>query len=231
MAFVSRRQTDSSPSDPTTIPSARIQSRAEEIANSISHGVGALASLIGTPLLLIAASRQPSSGFFFGTFVFLFGLFALYLSSTIYHGSPPSRTKRVFRLLDHCAIYFLIAATYTPFALGPLSQTIGLPLLGVVWALALCGIALKITVGPTGAARLAMALYLGIGWLALLVVRPLFTALPLAAAVWLFAGGFAYTAGVLFFVNDHRRFHHFFWHLFVLAGSACHFCAIFACAK
>ena len=210
--------------------SARVQSLGEEVANSISHGIGLVAAMVALPFLLLAASGHRNSGFFIGTIVYAIGLLALYLSSTLYHASRPSRLKRVLRIIDHCAIFFLIAATYTPFALGPLASTIGWPLLGIVWTLALFGIALKATVGPVRAKRLALTLYLGIGWLALLVVRPLVVALPHAATLWIFAGGIAYTSGVLFFVNDHRRYHHFLWHLFVVAGSICHFCAVLACA-
>ena len=209
----------------------RNQSFGEEIANSISHGAGFVAALIGTPILLVAAFDHRNSGFFAGTIVFAVTLLALYLGSTLYHAWPNTRTKALLRLFDHCAIFFLIAGTYTPFALGPLRGMIGSTMLGFVWALALFGVFVKATLGTSRASKLAMALYLGTGWFALLFVRPVILAVPLSAILWLLAGGIAYTTGVLFFVNERLRYSHFVWHLFVLTGSSCHFLAVLACAS
>jgi hemolysin III len=201
----------------------------EEIASSISHGVGFVAALIGTPILLVAAFEHRKLGFFVGTIVFAFAMLSLYLGSTLYHAWPQTRTKAVLRVFDHCAIFLLIAATYTPFGLGPLTGPIGSAMLGVVWALALLGILLKTTLGPLRASKLAMTLYLGMGWFVILSIRPVILALPLSATLLLFAGGIAYTSGVLFFVNERLRYSHFVWHLFVLVGSTCHFLAVLAC--
>jgi len=217
--------------DDLRIAPKRNQSFGEEIANSISHGLGFVAALIGTPILLVAAFDHRNSGFFAGTIVFAATLLALYLGSTLYHAWPNTRTKGLLRLFDHCAIFFLIAGTYTPFALGPLRGTIGSTMLGFVWALALFGVILKATLGTSRASKLAMALYLGIGWFALLFIRPVILAVPLSAILWLLAGGIAYTTGVLFFVNERLRYSHFVWHLFVLTGSSCHFLAVLACAS
>jgi hemolysin III len=209
----------------------RNQSFGEEIANSVSHGAGFVAALIGMPILLVAAFDHRNSGFFAGTIVFAVTLLALYLGSALYHAWPNTRTKDLLRLFDHCAIFFLIAGTYTPFALGPLRGTIGSTMLGFVWALALFGVILKATLGTSRGSKLAMALYLGTGWFALLFVRPVILAVPSSAIFWLLAGGIAYTTGVLFFVNERLRYSHFVWHLFVLTGSSCHFLAVLACAS
>jgi hemolysin III len=154
----------------------------------------------------------------------------VYLASTLYHCWPHGNTKSVFQVIDHAAIFLLIAGTYTPFGLGPLRGGVGLAMLGIVWALALFGVLMKATRGVMRHRRLAMTLYLGTGWIALAFIRPLALAIPLSALLWLIAGGLAYTAGTLFFANERLRYGHFIWHLFVLAGSGCHFAAVYICA-
>jgi hemolysin III len=206
------------------------QSASEELANSISHGIGLLAALVGTPILLLAALERGRGGFFIGTIVFTATMVLLYLASTLYHAWPQTRGKFVLQVLDHSAIFLLIAGTYTPFTLGPLRGRLGFTILGLIWAFALFGVIMKATRGPARHPKLAMSLYLGMGWLVLIVIRPLALAIPLSALVWLLAGGIAYTTGVLFFANQRLRYAHFIWHLFVLAGTACHFAAVFACA-
>jgi len=216
-------------SDELGVSPKRMQSAGEELANSISHGIGLCAALIGAPILLLEA-RRSSPGFFLGTVIFVVTLSMLYLGSTLYHAWPQTRVKSVLRTLDHSAIFLLIAGTYTPFTLGPLHGFWGSTILAVVWALAIFGVFLKTTRGPSRHSKLSMTLYLGTGWLALIVARPMTLAIPFPALVWLVAGGIAYTMGVLFFVNERLRYAHFVWHLFVLAGSGCHFAAIFSCA-
>jgi hemolysin III len=206
----------------------RTQSSGEELANSISHGIGLCAALIGAPILLLEA-RRSSAGFFLGTVIFAVTLSILYLGSTLYHAWPKTRGKSVLRTLDHSAIFLLIAGTYTPFTLGPLRGFWGSTILALVWALAIFGVFLKTTRGPSHHPKLSMTLYLGTGWLALIAARPMTLAIPFPGLVWLVAGGVAYTVGVLFFVNERLRYTHFVWHLFVLAGSGCHFAAIFSC--
>jgi len=125
----------------------------------------------------------------------------------------------------------LIAGTYTPFALGPLRGTLGLVLLGVIWGLAIFGVVLKATHGGFRDSKLSLFFYLTMSWLVLLVIHPLVANVTGTALFWLFAGGVAYTGGTLFFVNEGRRYSHFVWHLFVLAGSCCHFLAVLACAS
>jgi hemolysin III len=206
------------------------QSSGEEVANGISHGIGLLAVMIGTPILLLAAFHRGNIPFLVGTIIFTTTMLLVYLASTLYHGWPQTHTKSLLQLLDHSAIFLLIAGTYTPFALGPLRDGGGLPMLGIVWALALFGVIMKATRGVLRHRRLAMALYLGTGWLGLTSIRPLALAIPLSALLCLIAGGIVYTAGTLFFANERLRYSHFVWHLFVLAGSSCHFAAVFICA-
>ncbi len=216
-------------SDERDVSPKRMQSAGEELANSISHGIGLCAALIGAPILLLEAHRS-SPGFFLGTVIFAVTLSMLYLGSTLYHAWPQTRGKSVLRTLDHSAIFLLIAGTYTPLTLGPLRGFWGSTILALVWALAIFGVFLKTTRGPSRHPKLSMTLYLGTGWLALIAARPMTLAIPFPALVWLVAGGIAYTMGVLFFVNERLRYAHFVWHLFVLAGSGCHFAAIFSCA-
>jgi hemolysin III len=154
----------------------------------------------------------------------------LYLGSTLYHAWPQTRVKSILQVLDHSAIFLLIAGTYTPLALGPLRDAGGLTILGTVWALAILGVLMKATRGASRHRTLALFLYLGMGWLALIFIRPLAVAIPLSALLWLLAGGIAYTTGVLFYVRNGVRYTHFVWHLFVLAGTGCHFAAVLTCA-
>ena len=203
----------------------RRQSLGEEIANSVSHGVGLLAALLAIPMLLAGAVRHGSAAGIVGASVFAATVVLLYLTSTLYHALPRSHAKRVFRVLDHGAIFLLIAGTYTPFTLGVLRGVWGWTLLGLVWGLAAIGLVLK-TVGGIRHPILSTCLYLGMGWLVLIAVRPLWLHVPLAGLVWLLAGGLAYTAGVAFFAVERLPYGHFVWHLFVLAGTACHFIAV-----
>src|SRR5260370_31940388 len=215
-------------SDEWRVSAKRMQSAGEELANSISHGIGLCAALIGAPILLLEA-RRGSPGFFFGTVIFAVTMSMLYLGSTLYHAWPQTRGKPVLRTLDHSAIFLLIAGTYTPFPLGSLRGLWGSTIVALVWALAIFGVILKATRGPSRHPKLGMTLYLGTGWLALIAVRPITLAIPSPALFWLVAGGVAYTTGVLFFVNQRLGCSHFIWHLFVLLGSSCHFLAILSC--
>lgn len=206
------------------------QSAGEEVANGISHGIGLVGAMIGTPILLQAAFHHGNIPFLIGTIIFTTTMLLVYLASTLYHGWPHTHTKSLLQLLDHSAIFLLIAGTYTPFALGPLRSGGGLVMLGIVWTLALFGVMMKATRGVLRHRRLAMTLYLGTGWLGVTFIRPLAVAIPLSAVLCLIAGGIAYTAGTLFFANARLRYGHFVWHLFVLAGTSSHFAAVFICA-
>jgi len=205
------------------------QTRREEIANSVSHGFGLAAAIVATPFLCMAAARQPSQTFFVGTIIFVATMWLLYLCSTLYHAWPQTRWKCALQLVDHAAIFLLIAGTYTPFTLGPLRGALGWTMFVLVWLFAIVGIIIKFRTGVR-LKKLSLILYLGMGWIILVVVRPFVAAVPLETVIWLFAGGIAYTSGLIFFGNKRVRYSHFVWHLFVLAGTACHFCAIFSCA-
>ena len=202
------------------------QSHGEEIANSISHGLGLIGAIVGVPILLAAAIERGSTQFTIGAIVYAATMLLLYLGSTLYHAWPQTQFKCVLQVVDHSAIFLLIAGTYTPFALGPLRGLIGWTVLAVVWALAIAGVFMKATKGVLHRPRLMLCLYLGMGWLVLAVIRPLAAAVPVSTIVWLCIGGLIYTAGIIFFVREHVRYNHFVWHLFVLGGTLCHYAAV-----
>lgn len=208
----------------------RSQSLGEEIANSVSHGIGLFAALGATPLLIRSAVHRGSPGSIIGAGVFAGSLLLLYLASTLYHALPQSKGKRVFRVLDHGAVFLLIAGTYTPFTLGVLRGGWGWTLLVIVWMVAVLGIGL-IAVGGFRYPRLSLAVYLGMGWLVVIAIRPLLQRVPLEGLAWLLAGGIAYTVGVAFLAARRIRYSHLVWHLFVLAGSTCHFIAVLSYAS
>jgi hemolysin III len=197
----------------------------EEIANAVTHGVGLVASLIGVPVLLVVVISRGNLWQIIGCSIFAITLVALYATSTLYHALPPSRTKQRFQLIDHAAIYLLIAGSYTPFTLGLLRGPWGWTLSIAVWCLAGLGILFKAVCGMRFP-RLSTLLYILMGWLAVLAIRPLAAVLPGGGLGWLFAGGLLYTGGVIFFLWEKPRYNHMLWHLFVLAGSVCHFLAV-----
>jgi hemolysin III len=205
--------------------SKRVPSLGEEIANSVSHGVGCVAALAATPFLIVPAVRRGEAAAIVGASVFAATMVVLYLVSTLYHALPANRAKRLFRILDHNAIFLLIAGTYTPFTLGVLRGAWGWTLLGLVWGLAVLGVTLK-SVGGIRYPRLSTILYIGMGWLALIAIRPLWFHVPPAGWIWLIAGGVAYTSGVAFYAAERMRYGHLVWHLFVLIGTTCHFFAV-----
>ena len=206
--------------------SVRAQSRGEEIANSASHGLGLAGALAAMPILIVAAARAGSAANIVAACVFAASMVLLYLSSTLYHALPGERSKRLLQKLDHGAIYLLIAGTYTPFTLGVLHGAWGWTLFGLVWGLAGIGLTLKLF-DRLAHPLVSTGLYLLMGWLVLIAIRPLTTLLPSAGLIWLVAGGLAYTVGVAFYLADSRwRYSHFVWHLFVIAGTACHFFAV-----
>lgn len=209
----------------TRVRSKRVQTPGEEIANSVSHGVGALAALVGLPFLVAAALTHGTAAVV-GTSVFAATAVLLYLSSTLYHALPPGRAKDVFHVLDHSAIFLLIAGTYTPFTLGVLSGAWGWTLLGLVWGLATFGVVSK-SAGGLKHPVLSTALYVVMGWLIVVAIRPLWLRMPGPGLAWLVAGGLAYTAGVAFFAAPRLRYAHFVYHLFVVAGTACHYVAVY----
>lgn len=206
--------------------SRRVQSHEEEIANSLSHGLGLIASLVAAPYLVLYAVRQGDAGFIAGASIFAATMVLLYLASTLYHALPIGHAKRVFRVIEHSAIFLLIAGTYTPFTLGVLNGAWGWTLLGLVWGIAVAGVTLK-ALNRLTHPILTTSLYLLMGWLIVIAAQPLSERVPVNGLLWLVAGGLAYTLGVVFFALDSRlRYGHFIWHLFVLAGTACHYFAV-----
>lgn len=205
--------------------SERAQSRSEEIANSVSHGVALLAAAAGVPFLFVPA-HGAASEVVIGTTVFAVTMLALYLSSTLYHAWPAGRVKGVILKIDHGAIFFFIAGSYTPFALGATGDAWGWALFALVWLVALAGAMLK-AFDRLAHPWLSTGLYLLIGWLVLIAAVPLATRLPAQAVMLLVAGGLAYTAGVVFYMLDGRmRYAHAVWHCFVVSGTGCHFFAV-----
>ncbi|MBZ0094072.1 MAG: hemolysin III family protein [Sulfuricella sp.] len=204
----------------------REQSHAEEIANSISHSIGLVTALVGTPFLIMHAARHGDAGFIVGTSVFSATVIFLYLASTLYHALPMGKAKGIFRVIEHSAIFLLIAGTYTPFTLGVLRGAWGWTFFGIVWGLAVAGVALK-AFDKASHPILFTGLYLLMGWVIVIAVDPLLARVPTAGLLWLLAGGLSYTAGVAFFATDSRlQYGHLIWHLFVIAGTACHYFAV-----
>lgn len=194
--------------------------------NSISHLVGAALALAGTVVLIVVASRDGAVSRIVSFSIYGSTLFLLYLISSLYHGLSPGRAKRVFRVLDHQAIYLLIAGSYTPFTLVTLDGGVGWWLFGAIWGMAVLGLVLD-ALPRRGARVLPIIIYLVMGWLIVLAIDPLLEVLPRAGFLWLLTGGIFYSAGVVFYALDRRYpWMHGIWHLFVLAGSMSHFVAI-----
>jgi hemolysin III len=206
----------------------RPQSLGEEIANSVSHGVALLCAVAAAPFLLASTARHGAA-MIVGTAVFVSTIVLLYVASTLYHALGQSKAKRVFRVLDHAAIFLLIAGTYTPFTLGVLRGAWGWSLLALVWSLAIAGV-LNTAVGGVRHPIFSTVLYLGMGWLVLIAIRPLSLHMPLPGLLLLVAGGVAYTVGAAFFAAKRVRYAHFVFHLLVSVGTTCHFIAVWGYA-
>ena len=205
--------------------SDRAQSVREEFANALSHGLGFLLSVASLPVLLDFAGRHGNPIAVAGAAIFSVTMLLLYAASTIYHALPRGPLKQWFNRLDHAAIFLFIAGSYTPFVLGPLQGRWGWTMFVLVWSLALVGMLLKVRgrlAHPLG----STALYMALGWLALVAIEPLIERIAPGGLTLLVGGGVAYSVGAVFFLLDYRvPFAHFIWHLFVLAGSTCHFFA------
>lgn len=212
------------PSLPSAAAGERAPSLGEEIANSVSHGVGLLGAVAVAPLIVMAAGPHGIAARV-GAVVFSVTMVLVYATSTLYHALRRGRAKRVVRVLDHAAIFLLIAGTYTPFTLGVLSGAWGWTLLGLVWALAVAGVCLK-AIGRLRYPRLETASYLAMGWVVLIAIRPLWLAMQPWGLFWLVAGGVAYTTGVFFYAATRVRYAHLVWHLLVIGGTACHVVAV-----
>lgn len=204
---------------------ARSWTLGEEIAHAVSHGVGAVAAIAGLATLVAVAALHGDAWHVTASAVFGSTLVLLYLASTLYHAVPSPRAKRILRVLDHSAIYLAIAGTYTPFTLGPLRGPWGWALFGVVWTGAAAGIVQK-SVALERAPIFSVVLYALMGWCVVVAFGPLSEQLPPPGVALLLAGGLCYTLGILFFAWDRLRYHHFIWHLMVLAGSVLHYFAV-----
>jgi hemolysin III len=197
----------------------------EELANSLTHGFGFVLSLVAAPVLIVSALASGDPWRIAAASIYASTLVVLYAASTLYHSVRSQPLKSVLRRVDHAAIYLLIAGTYTPFTLITLRGAWGWSLFGIVWGLALIGVALKTTFGPKLPA-LSTWLYLAMGWMIVVAIRPLSQHVDPAGLRWIALGGAFYTGGVIFYVWERVRFSHAIWHLFVLAGSVSHFAAV-----
>ena len=202
-----------------------LETPAEEVASSITHALGGLLATAALTLLVVAAAAGGDATRVVSVSVYGATLVLMYACSTSYHLARPPRAKRVLRILDHASIYLLIAGTYTPVALVSMRGPWGWSLFGVVWSLAAIGVVLKVFF--TGRMEwLSVTMYVLMGWVVLVALKPLLAGVPTAGLFWLFGGGLAYTLGVAFYAWDHLPFNHAIWHLFVIAGSVCHFFAV-----
>ena len=199
----------------------------EELANVLTHGAGAVASLAGTAVLVAIAALRGDAWRVVSSAVFGTTLVLLYTASTLYHAARAPAVKARLKVLDHCAIYLLIAGSYTPFTLIGLRGGWGWSLFGVIWGLAVAGTVFKLFF--TGRfPRLSTAVYVAMGWLVLVAIAPMLQRIPAPTLAWLAAGGVTYTAGTLFYHSRRIPYAHTIWHCFVIGGSACHFAAVLA---
>lgn len=197
----------------------------EEFASSITHAVGLALSIVGAALLVTFAVVRGTIWHIFTLSIYSGCLIALYASSTVYHACRHEKMKRIFRIADHSAIYLLIAGTYTPFTLINVRGVWGWTLFATVWMLTAVGILWKIlSLGRHEV--VSVLLYVAMGWMALIAIKPLLLALPLGAVIWLFTGGSFYSSGLIFFASRRIPFAHAVWHVFVMAGSICHYIAV-----
>lgn len=204
----------------------REQSRLEEIANSVSHGLGLVGALLGTPLLIQQAEQHGNLELIIGAGLFSASMVLLYFLSTLYHALPIGKAKYVFRAFEQAAIFIFIASTYTPFTLGILHGARGWTLLGLIWGLATVGAAMVIF-NKMLHLMIPTSLYLLMGWLIVVAFDPLFAAVPESGIRLIIAGGVAYTVGVVFLITDsYLKYGHLIWHLCVIAGTSCHYFAV-----
>ncbi len=197
----------------------------EEIANSLTHGFGLVLSLAGLVALIVVAVQHGNAVSIVSCCVYGATLVCLYAASTAYHSVVSEKRKHVLQIVDHCCIYLLIAGTYTPFTLVVLRGSWGWTLFGLIWGLALAGILFKLWFFerfPIG----SVVFYILMGWLAIIAVRPLLRSAPIGELQWVLAGGLFYTTGVIFYAWQRLRYNHAVWHIFVMAGSFCHYVAI-----
>ncbi|MDO3720762.1 hemolysin III family protein [Marinobacter sp. chi1] len=207
-------------------PASSIHHRIEEWLNSATHGIGTLLSIIGTIVLVAGASQLEDNWKLVSFSIFGASLILLYLASTLYHGTRHPELKKLFKTLDHCAIFLLIAGTYTPFLLVNMRGTVGWTLFAIIWSLAITGVVLKI-IFKNRYELARVGIYIAMGWLIIFASSDLVASLSDTALTLMIAGGIAYTGGVAFYLADRIPYMHAVWHLFVIGGSACHFSAVY----
>ena len=199
-----------------------------EILNSITHGAGILLGIAGLVLLLVFAATTGGGAWKIVSFsVYGFSLILMFTASTLYHGVRDKRLKKTLNIFDHVSIYILIAGTYTPFMLVSLRGPWGWTLFGVIWGLAIAGVVFRLFFYTRRMWFFSTLIYLFMGWMIIIAIRPLIMEVPAGGLYWLLAGGLLYTIGVVFYLFENNRFNHVIWHLFVLGGTICHFFAIF----
>ncbi len=197
----------------------------EEIWNAITHGLGAILSVAGGAVLITLAALKGNPWQLISAIIFTMALLLLYTASTLYHAIPHLNAKQQLKVFDHCAIYVLIAGSYTPFTLIGLREHGGWWLFGIVWILALAGVIFKLYY--TGRFKLVSTLiYIGMGWMVVFAIKPMLQNIDMTTLVWLFTGGLFYTLGTVFYMSKKIRYTHTIWHVFVMLGSASHFVAI-----
>jgi hemolysin III len=197
----------------------------EELPNTLTHGFGLLCSILGFVVLLVVTLIRGGKWQIISCAIYGITLICVYAASTLYHGVSSPRWKKGFLLFDHCAIYLLIAGTYTPFLLVNLRGGWGWPLFGVIWGIAVSGVLFKLLFADRFPI-LSVAMYLGMGWLGIVAAKEVYVHVPSIGLVWIFAGAFAYSIGVIFYACKKIPHHHVIWHLLVMAGSGCHYIAI-----
>jgi hemolysin III len=200
----------------------------EELANTITHGIGLLLSVAGFIVLLIFAILRGDASHIIACSIYGITLICLYAASTLYHAALSPRLKRGLKIFDHSAIYLLIAGTYTPFLLLNLGGAWGWSLFAVIWGLAFAGIVFKFWFVDLFQ-HISTAVYLAMGWLVVIAAKPVLAQVPAVTVLWIAAGGILYSSGVVFYVWKRLPYSHAVWHVFVLAGSACHYIAVFRC--
>ena len=209
-----------------TPPRPRHYSLGEEIAHSITHGLGAVLSVVALVLLIMRAAATGDPWCMVSFAIFGVSMVLLYTASALYHALIPPRARHVFQVLDHSLIYVLIAGSYTPFLLVSLRGGWGWSMFGVVWGLAVVGVVFKTMF--VGRFRLVSTLmYLGLGWMCVIAIKPMIANVPAGGLLWMLAGGVAYSSGTVFYLWKGLKYHHAVWHVFVLIGSACHFQAVY----
>jgi hemolysin III len=209
----------------STTTRARNQTTAEEIANSLSHGIGLLLAFAALPVLVHAAAQRGRAADVVGASLFAGTMILLYGASTLYHALPRGRGKVWLNRIDHASIYLFIAGSYMPFLLGVLNGAWGWSLFGVVWAAAALGVVAKL-LDRLKHPLWSTGLYVAMGWVVVIAAVPLFERMSGSGLAWLLAGGASYTLGAVVYHFDSKvPYAHFVWHLFVMGGSACHFCA------